>query len=150
MIRFFHDGSDFEHRYELYDLAENVGETRNLAHARPEKVETLDARIEAHLEATDAARPVPNPNYDPESTDLLVEGGDLRVVVGTDLGRRHRFDVLVGFLEDVSGIDAVCEVRRHGVARWGRLDVRPEFDLVGVEQVAVLLGSREWGSWGGP
>lgn len=68
LIRFFHDGPDFEHRYELYDLAENVGETRNLAHARPEKLETLDARIEAHLEATDAARPVPNPNYDPEST----------------------------------------------------------------------------------
>jgi arylsulfatase A-like enzyme len=63
LIRFFHAGPEFDHRYELYNLAEDIGERQNLAHSHPEKVESLDAKLEDYLDDTDAYRPEPNPDY---------------------------------------------------------------------------------------
>jgi arylsulfatase A-like enzyme len=69
LVRFFHDGPDFDHRYELYDLSADIGEEQNLAHAYPDRVEELDALLEEYLADTGAARPRPNPDFDPAAVE---------------------------------------------------------------------------------
>jgi len=49
----------------LYNLAEDISETNNLAAKYPRKVRGLDALIEQHLKETGALCPIPNPKYDP-------------------------------------------------------------------------------------
>ncbi|AKJ65423.1 sulfatase [Kiritimatiella glycovorans] len=66
LIRTFHFGEDGGHEYRLYNLAEDIGETRNLAEAYPEKVALLDRMMQRHLEEVDAVTPEPNPDFDPE------------------------------------------------------------------------------------
>ena len=51
--------------HELYHLGEDLGETKNLAAAQPERVRELDALIDAFLRDTGAAYPRPNPAYRP-------------------------------------------------------------------------------------
>lgn len=65
LIRFFRDAPDGADRFELYNLAADLGETRNLAAAMPERVQAMNARISAHLQATAALVPLPNPAFDP-------------------------------------------------------------------------------------
>ena len=65
LIRFLYDGPDFAHRYELYNLRDDVGETNNLADRMPGRVKELDALIEGFLRDTHAVLPKPNPAYQP-------------------------------------------------------------------------------------
>lgn len=67
LIRFFHDGDDQKHRHELYNLKDDLGETKNLAETMPEKVRELDALIDGHLRDIHAVLPRPNPNYRKEA-----------------------------------------------------------------------------------
>jgi arylsulfatase A-like enzyme len=67
LIRFFHDGPNFAHRYELYNLKDDLGETTNLADTMPERVRALDGLIEGFLTDTRAVRPRPNPAYTPSA-----------------------------------------------------------------------------------
>jgi arylsulfatase A-like enzyme len=67
LIRFFGDNPDRSDRFELYNLADDIGENRNVADQMPERVREMDALISAHLEAINAPIPRPNPNYQPES-----------------------------------------------------------------------------------
>jgi len=68
LIRIFYDSSDQSHRYELYNLRDDVGERVNLAGQYPERVQQMDQMIEAFLNDTNAALPQLNPNYDPDFT----------------------------------------------------------------------------------
>lgn len=63
LIRFFQDGTNFAHRYELYNLREDLSEARDLAVAQPAMVKELDALIEGFLQDTAAVVPLPNPAY---------------------------------------------------------------------------------------
>jgi hypothetical protein len=63
LLRFFHDGPGGAHRYELYNLAEDVRESVDLAKEQPARVAQLDAQIERFLIGTAAVVPVPNPLY---------------------------------------------------------------------------------------
>ncbi|MBN1419441.1 MAG: sulfatase [Planctomycetes bacterium] len=65
LIRFFHDEPGFAHRHELYNLKDDIGETRDLAAGMPEKVKELDALIATFLKDTRAVLPKPNPAYRP-------------------------------------------------------------------------------------
>ena len=65
LIRFFADNPDQSDRFELYDLAADIGETNNLAAQMPEKVAQLNALISRHLQETGALVPFANPNYRP-------------------------------------------------------------------------------------
>lgn len=67
LIRFFGEGPGRAHHFELYNLDDDVGETKNLAAAMPERVKAMDALITAHLADTGALIPFPNPVYDPEA-----------------------------------------------------------------------------------
>lgn len=63
LIRFFHDGPDGAHRYELYNLARDVRESVDLAAQSAGRVAELDAKIEAFLIGTGSVVPAPNPLY---------------------------------------------------------------------------------------
>lgn len=70
LIRVFHDGPNMAHRYELYNLKDDVGETTNLAEKMPDKVRQLDILLEDFLVRTHAVVPRPNPNYNPDTKRL--------------------------------------------------------------------------------
>jgi arylsulfatase A-like enzyme len=70
LIRIFHEGEDGKHAYELYNLRDDLGETKNLATAQPDRVQELDAMIEAFLKRTGAVVPLPNPNYQKQIAGL--------------------------------------------------------------------------------
>jgi arylsulfatase A-like enzyme len=67
LIRFYCDGKDFGDRYELYNLKDDIGETRDLSWEMPEKVRELDALIDEHLAETGALVPGKNQRYSPEA-----------------------------------------------------------------------------------
>ena len=60
LIEFFEDG----HK-ELYNLAEDIGETRDLASVLPDKVRELSKELENWRKDVNAQMPQPNPDYDP-------------------------------------------------------------------------------------
>lgn len=74
LIRIFHGGESGAHRWKLFNLSEDIGETRNLAEMEPERVERLDAMIEDFLNRTKAVRPIVNPDFDPAHYDPKKEG----------------------------------------------------------------------------
>lgn len=74
LIRIFHGGEAGQHRYQLFNLKDDIGERRNLAAEFPERVEQLDGLIEQHLNETNAIRPLSNPNFDPSRYDINREG----------------------------------------------------------------------------
>jgi arylsulfatase A len=59
LILFFEDD-----RVELYDLQNDIGESRNLAAEQPAKAADLKRRLQAWLRETGAQIPSPNPGYD--------------------------------------------------------------------------------------
>jgi len=62
LVEFFEDG-----HAELYNLADDLGETHDLAAEMPEKVKELRARLEAWRNSVGAQLPTPNPDYDPKN-----------------------------------------------------------------------------------
>jgi arylsulfatase A-like enzyme len=63
LIEWFESG-----RLELYNLKDDIGETKNLADDRPEKLDELHATMVAWRRAVDAPIPTtPNPKYDPNA-----------------------------------------------------------------------------------
>ena len=67
LIRFHGDGTRGSDRFELYNLAEDIGESKNVAALNPKLVQQLDTEIEEYLARTKAAVPVLNPTYDPQA-----------------------------------------------------------------------------------
>ena len=65
LIRFHGDGVDGADRFELYNLAKDVGESKNVAAENTELVQKMNAGITAYLARTEAMVPIPNPAYDP-------------------------------------------------------------------------------------
>jgi arylsulfatase A-like enzyme len=74
LIRIFHGGEMGAHRYLLYNLEDDIGETRNFALERPKLVAELDALIQQFLTETAAVVPKPNPAFDPTRYDPAAEG----------------------------------------------------------------------------
>ena len=77
LIRRFEPHPAYPEVRELYNLKEDIGETRNLAMRMPDKVKQLDALIDQFIERTGALTPRPNPAYQgrPDVTDGLVPRG---------------------------------------------------------------------------
>lgn len=78
LIRLFHGGDDGKHAYRLYNLAEDIGESTDLSSQYPEKVASLDQRIEDYLTDSDAVVPQPNPEFDPAQFHPELIGLSLR------------------------------------------------------------------------
>jgi arylsulfatase A-like enzyme len=65
LIRNFCDNDDQSDRLELYNLADDLGETNNLAAKLPEKTKELNALLGKFLADSRAIVPKPNPGYRP-------------------------------------------------------------------------------------
>ncbi len=74
LIRIFHAGENGAHRYQLFNLVEDLGEKHNRAADQPARVKELDALIGAFLAETQAVLPLPNPNFDPAQHRPELEG----------------------------------------------------------------------------
>jgi arylsulfatase A len=58
LIHFFEDD-----HVEFYDLAEDIGEKRNLSAEKPEKAAELLAKLQSRQTEVSARLPTPNPDY---------------------------------------------------------------------------------------
>ncbi len=74
LIRIFHCGENTKHRYMLFNLREDIGETNNVAEKNPELVQALDGLIQKFLEDTKAVVPLPKPKFDPSQYHPEDEG----------------------------------------------------------------------------
>jgi arylsulfatase A-like enzyme len=68
LIRFWCDGPDRKDRFELYNLAADIGESNDLAAQYPERVRELKALLDLFIADTHATVPIPNPAYRAEAT----------------------------------------------------------------------------------
>ena len=80
LIRRFEPHQKYPEVRELYNLAEDIGETRNLATAMPEKLQELDALIDRFINETGALAPLPNPAYASNSGDTNTPSAYLGLV----------------------------------------------------------------------
>jgi arylsulfatase A-like enzyme len=64
LVEFFEDG-----RLELYDLADDPGEARDLSAARPAEAQALHRKLVAWRRGVGAQMPSPNPDHDPARAD---------------------------------------------------------------------------------
>lgn len=53
LYRFYYDGPNDTHRYELYNLEKDLSETTNLAYVYPERLEQMIKTLNAHIEEAD-------------------------------------------------------------------------------------------------
>lgn len=60
LMRFYEDGD-----LQLYDLENDIGESRDLTDEQPDRVKEMVARMDEYLSAVGAELPVVNPGYDP-------------------------------------------------------------------------------------
>lgn len=90
LIRRFEPHPAYPAVRELYNLQDDIGETRNLAKQMPDKVDQLDALIDEFVRTTGALAPKPNPAYRgeaavtdglvPRNCELVAVDGAIRVV----------------------------------------------------------------------
>ncbi len=66
LIEFFEDG-----RLELYKLDEDIGETKNLAGAEPQRARSMHEALKDWRRSVGALMPTPNPDYDPARATKL-------------------------------------------------------------------------------
>jgi hypothetical protein len=72
LIEFFEDG-----RLELFNLAEDLGEKRNLVKREPGTAKRLHELLKEWRHSVQAAMPTPNPNYDASSASEGLTGYEL-------------------------------------------------------------------------
>lgn len=69
LYKFYYDGSNLEHRHELYNLEEDISETNNLASRMPDRVNRMTEMLDAHAREAEILLPNKNENYDGNSAD---------------------------------------------------------------------------------
>lgn len=155
LIRFFADNDDGSDRFELYNLKDDLGESKNLAAGKPELVRELNALITGFLRDTEAVVPIRNPDYgktaaapaDPlqgwkaRSCDAVVKGG---VLVVTSKGLAP----FLGFAAGQQTGPAVVKLRaRSAVGGAGKIEWLPsgKADAVGgAKSVPFELPGGGW------
>ena len=65
LLEYFEDG-----KLELYNLAKDIGETRDLAKSNPKKTQQLHAMLKAWRKDINAQMPRANPNFDPKRRQI--------------------------------------------------------------------------------
>jgi len=67
LIRWYFENPDGSHRYEIYNLADDMGEGVDLSATQSKQVKKLTKRMDVLLEETEGLIPIPNPAYDPDA-----------------------------------------------------------------------------------
>jgi len=107
LIRIFHDGPDKRHRYELYNLKDDVGERNNLAAENPERVRKMDSMIESFLKDTKAVVPNANSAY---NSKLFFKAGGWKTVGHVHLVKKWAGLQVRSFGEDLMMIETTDEL----------------------------------------
>ncbi len=63
LYRFCFDGEEESHRYELYDLGKDIGETNNVVSQNPDVLEKMIAMLDAHMKEADYLQARLNKKY---------------------------------------------------------------------------------------
>ena len=63
LLRFYFDGPDQSHRYELYHLEEDPGESIDYSRTAPERLAQLEKLMDGFLKEIGGVLPTPNPGY---------------------------------------------------------------------------------------
>ncbi len=63
LIRFHADGDNGADRFELYNLKNDIGESRNLASSMSGRVKRMNRKITQYLNEINAVIPIPNPSF---------------------------------------------------------------------------------------
>ncbi len=84
LYKFYFDGPNREHRYELYDLGKDIGEKNNLAYLMPEKVDSMVKQLDAHVEEAKILLPQKNENYEGNTADAWHGSVDAEIGVEKD------------------------------------------------------------------
>lgn len=79
LLRFWFDGNGQQHRYELYNLKEDIGETKNLAAQYPEKVQAMAAVLDSYYQKTGSLKPNANTAYNGRTVGVWSATGTGRV-----------------------------------------------------------------------
>lgn len=74
LIKTFYYGENATHLYQLYHVAEDVGESTNLAETAWDKRIELDTLLTEYLDLADAPLPLQNPDYRPGTFDASSTG----------------------------------------------------------------------------
>ncbi len=74
LIRIFYGGKERRHRWKLFNLKDDLGETKDLSEKFPKRVHEMDALIEKFLVDTKAVQPIPNPKFDVSKYRPELEG----------------------------------------------------------------------------
>ncbi|MEJ5340739.1 MAG: sulfatase [Thermogutta sp.] len=137
LIRFFAANPDGTDRFELYNLAEDIGESHNLADKYPERVNALRVKLEKYLADTEAVIPRQNPDYRgdvPTQDPLLgwkarncqaeIRDGKLHLTatagspfLGFSVGRQHG-PLQVAFHLKVLRTDGTHQDKSAGKVEW--------------------------------
>lgn len=110
LIRLFAQNDDGSDQLELYNLRDDLGESKNLAASKPELVRELDALITGFLRDAEAVVPIRNPAYDPDAAKRPVDPRSDAPVAADPLkgwkARNCRASVKAGVVTLVSNSDA--------------------------------------------
>ncbi len=79
--KFYYDGPDREHRYELYNLEEDISELNDLADEMPDRVEKMKQMMEAHIEEAGILQAQKNENYQGNVVDAFLGSQDVTLDV---------------------------------------------------------------------
>lgn len=80
LVEIFHDLKDM--KVELYNIREDIGETKDLAASNPAKARELRARLHAWQKEVGAQMPTTNPQYDPVRPEYTPPAGKQKKAQG--------------------------------------------------------------------
>ena len=133
------------HRYELYNLSDDIGESKNLAADHLYEVRAMDAIIEAYLMETGAVVPLPNPNFGKAAAASGQPGGEREAVGGWVPGGTSDVTIEDDALVVASkGTDPYISTREGLPEAKGELELRftMDSDIVGFTQVFWTFGPK--------
>ncbi|HSU66839.1 MAG TPA: sulfatase [Tepidisphaeraceae bacterium] len=150
LIRAFCDNNDQTDRFELYNLANDLGETKNLAAEKPELVRDLNDLLGGFLRDSKTVIPGPNPNYgkteppDPlhgwkaRNCDATVAGGILSLQ-----GKNANAFLGYGFGKQMG--PATVKIRaRSATGGNGKIEWLPDNKQESARPVPFQLPAGDW------
>ncbi len=144
LIEFFEDGA-----LELYDLANDPAESKNLASSHPEQASALLETLRDWRGAVGAQMPTPNPDYDPDMPSEKKQrpkgsNGDATKPISTPLGSISASSSQRGN-EPVDSVDGNPKTRwaaaGEAVPQWIQLDFGEVRSLAGVD---IHFKNKTW------
>lgn len=85
LYKFYFDGPNQEHRYELYNLDKDISERNNIASQMPEKVEAMTKLLDAHVREAGILLPHKNNDYAGNVADAWVGSADTKLSIDGDV-----------------------------------------------------------------